>query len=173
MDRHLQPGNVFEDTVIGGRLPPRVVLRLQAVNRDGEIQVGQRRPLEGNRTNGARDNLCMDASRRQPWQDLGQLAVAHERFTTDDRHVKGTVLVDEREESPHELIPAVVAELTKVDRISEVVARVRVAPRTRQRTLPCDLDRQDRQVASKDLTPSAEESIHGGGVRTLAVSTSL
>ena len=71
----------------------------------------------GNRANGARDNLCVDASRFQPWQDLGQLAVAHERFTTNDRHVKGTVLVDEREESSQELIPAVVAELTKVDRI--------------------------------------------------------
>ena len=118
------------------------MLRLQAVDRDDDLQPRNPGPLRGNRPDRARHELGVDAAFRQTRQDLLQLAIAHQRLAADDRHVQRLVLVDERQEPIDELLTLVVADLSERDVAAEMLVAVGVASRAAQRALAGDFDRQ-------------------------------
>ena len=82
----------------------------------------------------------------QPGQDLVQLFVSNERLPANDGNMKRTVLVDQRQEPFNEPVTAEVAELSKIDRVPQMVAGVRIAPGAGERTLAGDFDREDGSV---------------------------
>ena len=57
VDDDLVPDDVLQDAVVGGRRAPHVVLGLQAVDRDDDRELRDRRPLLRNLADGARDEL--------------------------------------------------------------------------------------------------------------------
>ena len=60
----------------------------------------------------ARDQLRVNAARRQGRNDLFELAVPHQRLTADDRHVKRLVAIDQGLDAVDELLTLEVAHLT-------------------------------------------------------------
>ena len=95
----------------------------------------------------------MNLARGKLRQDLSELAVANQRFTTDDRHVERPVAIDERHEALHELVALVVVQASQRDVAAEMIVAVGVAAGTTERTLARDLDRDVRAVARKDAAP--------------------
>ena len=70
------------------------------------------------------------------------------------------MLVDQSEESLYEIIATKIAELTKIDRVIDMIARVGVASGTRERALPCDLDREYRSSTLKHPSPCGKNPLH-------------
>ena len=124
---------------VGRRRPPRVVFRLQPVDRDDHLQAPEARPLDRNRPHGARHDLRVRPAVGQPRQDLPELSKTHERLAADDRHVERMVLLDQRLKALDELVSLVVGDLPQRDAPAEVLVSVRVAPRAAQWTLARDL----------------------------------
>src|SRR5207247_8174892 len=87
-------GDVLEYAVVGGRRPARVVFRLEPVDRDDDRQAADTAPVAWNFAHRARHELRMDAARAQERQQRVELAVAHERFTADDRNMQRAMFVD-------------------------------------------------------------------------------
>src|SRR5262245_60144675 len=154
------PGDVLEDAVVGGRRPAHVVLGLQPV--DGNDNRGAREAGEKSRdfTHGARDELGVNASLRENGNQCFQLAIAYERLATDDRDVQRLVLINQAQHPINEFLPLEVANLTQGDLAAEMVVAVRIAPRTAQRALASDFDRERRCVPCEDPTPGSDDAIH-------------
>ena len=57
VDRNVMTLDIAEDSIVRGRLAARVVFRLQAVDRDRQLQIRQRGPRQWDRTERAGDNL--------------------------------------------------------------------------------------------------------------------
>ncbi len=66
---------------------------------------------------------------REPRQDLVELAITHERFAADDRDVKRSMRVDEREEPIDKFLALEVADLPQRDVAAEVIVAVGVTAR--------------------------------------------
>ena len=134
------PLDVLEDAIVGGRLAPLVVLRLETVDGYHHLQARDRRPLDWDRPDRAGDHLRVDASLGQLGQDLVELSKPDERFTADDRDVNGPVVIDELHEIIDEFLAFVVADLAQRDAAAEVFVAVCVTTWAAQGALAGDFD---------------------------------
>jgi hypothetical protein len=118
------------------------VLGLKAVDRHDDLQSAQARPLGGDRTHRARDELRVDPALGETGQNRIELAEPHQRFAADDREMKRLVLIDQLEELVDQLLALVVANLTERDAAAEMLVVVCVATGAAQRTLASDFNRE-------------------------------
>ena len=89
------------------------MFRLQAVDGYGNLQSIDRAPRRRDGPHRARDDLRVDAARRELRQNRVELAIPHERLAADDRHVEWTMSIDEREDALDERLTFEVRELTQ------------------------------------------------------------
>ena len=71
------------------------MFRLQAVDRDDDVQSGYRCPRFGERTEGAGDQLNVDAFFQNEWNEGFHLPIANERVATNYGKVERTVFIDD------------------------------------------------------------------------------
>src|SRR5690606_33559709 len=152
--------DVLEDTVVGRRRPAHVVLGGQPVDRHDHRQPRNGGPLGGNRTDGARHHLDVEAAGRQLRQQLVELPEPHQRLTADDGDVYRLVAIDERVHAVDERLPLEVAHLPQRRRAAEVIVAVRVAAGTTEGTLTGDFDRQGRWIPTENPPPRREYPFH-------------
>jgi hypothetical protein len=86
---------VFEDALVGCGGAAEVVFGLEAVDRDDDIQAFEAGPVSGNGTEGAGDDLEMDAAAVDLGEQSFEFAEAHEGIAADERDVEGAMFVDE------------------------------------------------------------------------------
>jgi len=99
MHRDLVAFDVLEDAIVGRRRPAHVVFGLQTIDRDADLQPGNLRPLDRNRTHGARHDLDEQSALGQLGQQHIQLAIAHQRLAADERDVQRLHPVDDFEDA--------------------------------------------------------------------------
>jgi len=115
MDRDLLARNVSQDSSVGGRRTPDIVLGLQSVNRHDDLQIGQRRPRRRKRPEGARDDLDVNASIEQQRNHQLELAIADQRVTPDDRQMQGLEAVDDLENAVDQFLSFAIAKTSQSD----------------------------------------------------------
>jgi hypothetical protein len=103
------------------------MLRLQAVDRDDEVEEAGSAPLEGNRPDGARHHLSVDSAPFQRGKEFGDLPPADQRLTTHDRQVERAMSIDQGENSFDELGALEIPNPTERARGTEVPVAVRIA----------------------------------------------
>ena len=157
----LMADDVLEDAVVGGRRAARIVLGLQAVDRDDD---GRNRGKVAHSFGISRTALVTSCVWMPRADERGrivfELAVAHQRFAADDRDVKRPVPIDEVEHAVDEFLSFEVAHLAERDVAAEMIVAVRVAAGTAQRALARDLDRERGRVAGENPTPGREDRFH-------------
>ena len=79
--------DVFQNSIVGGRLPPNVMLRRQTVDRNDQSHWADRLPFERNRANRAGHELDVDPARRDLRQNLIQFTKADQWLAADDREM--------------------------------------------------------------------------------------
>ena len=107
------PAIFLQDAVVRGGGAARVVLRLQAVDGDHQVQAVERGPLRRDGPYGAGDELDLDPHAVEFWQQLVQLAVAHQGLAADDRNMYGAEVADNRHRALDEFAAAEIAQLTQ------------------------------------------------------------
>ncbi|MCU1222872.1 MAG: hypothetical protein JWQ42_965 [Edaphobacter sp.] len=70
------------------------MFRLETIDGDDDIEELEVRPVSGNGTEGAGDNLDVDASPIKLWQEGFELPIADQGIAADEGDVQGLVLVD-------------------------------------------------------------------------------
>src|SRR5690349_19536713 len=136
MHRDVMTFDVLQDAAVGRGLPALVMLRLQAVDRDDNLQPLEMRPLERDRSDRAGHQLRVDAHRGHPRQNVIQLPITDERLSSDNRHMEWSVLLDQGEHRRDELFALEITKLAERDVASQVIAPIRVATWAGERTLP-------------------------------------
>ncbi len=96
--------NVSEDAIIRRRSPARVVFGLKAVDGDDDVQIGDFRPLGGDRADGAGHHLNLYPHRVEMPDETCQLPITNQRLADDDGDVKRTEAPDQPEDSLHEIL---------------------------------------------------------------------
>jgi hypothetical protein len=157
VDGYVMSFDVLQDPVVGGRCPSDVVLGLKTIDRHHDLKAPQSDPLRWNRTDGAGDELRVDAAVGEHRQNLSKLAIPHERLTADNRHVERAMAVNERHEARHQLVAFVVRQAAQRDVAAKMIVTIRVAARTTKRTFSCDFDGNVRAVARKDAAPGLND----------------
>src|SRR4029453_12435469 len=137
--------------------PSNIVLRLQAVDRDDDLEPPQPGPFNRDRPDRARHDLRMDSALRELRKNLSKVAIADEWFAPDNRHVNRAMPIDERHEPLDELVTLVVVEPAQRDVAAKMLVAVRVAAGATKRALARDLDRDVRAIAGKDAAPCMED----------------
>ena len=110
---------------------------------------------------GARDDLRVDAHRREFRQHLVQFAKAHQRLAADDGQVHGLVPADEAQDAVDERLPLEISKLAQHDVAAPMRVAIGVAARTAERAFTRDPDGEIRPIASQDPAPGLDD------VRTL------
>jgi len=152
----LLPNDVFLDPRIRRRSAPPVMLRLQPVDRHHQLKIAALCPVGRNRPHRACHHLRPHASRFQPLENLAHLAVPYQRLASDNRYVQRLQLVHHLGGSPHQFVASVVTQLPQQGSVSQVLRGVCITPRTSQRTLLGDLQRQERPVSCKNPSPRGQ-----------------
>ena len=111
VDGDLVPGDVLQDPIVGGRRPPRVVLGLQAVDRDDDRQAAECRATRSGISRTALVTSCtwiprVDSSGSSVFSSGSGPAARRRRS-----RVKRTVAIDERDDAVDELLALEVADL--------------------------------------------------------------
>ena len=153
-------GDVLEDAGVGRRLAPFVVLWLEPVDRHDELQPMQALPLDRDRAHGARDDLRIDAALSEHGQQLRQLAIAHERFTADNRQMERLMPIDERDHAVDECLALQIANIAQRDAAAEMLIAIGVTTGAAKRALTRDFDREVRSVPCEDPSPGAYYTVH-------------
>jgi hypothetical protein len=96
------PFNVFEDSLIGSGRATQVVLRLQAVDRNDDIQFLNVCPFFGNRSDSTSHKLDFNSHSTQTGQKRLQLANPYQGFAAHNRKVDGAVSADKGQDTVHE-----------------------------------------------------------------------
>jgi hypothetical protein len=122
-------GDVLQDTVVGSRRSSPIVLRLQAVYRNGQMEVPQISPGGGNWADGARDHLYLHIHVRQFRKQEVEFAITHQRLTAYDREVQGAEAAHQSQDALHQRLASMVTELDEGARSSQVLGLVRVTAR--------------------------------------------
>ena len=152
--------NVLQDAIVGGRRPPHVVLRLQAVDGDADLKVLDAGPGFGNRAHRAGDELAVDAHVGQPRQQHVQLAEADQGLAADDRQVDGPVLGDNLEHAVDEGLALEIGKRPQRLPAAQVLVAVGVAPRTAERTLTSNFDGKVWTVTLENAAPGRNNAFH-------------
>ncbi len=92
---NLMARDMLQDALVGRRRPPHIVFRLQPVDRNGQNEPRNRRPLSGDLPHGARDELRDHPTGRQVRENRVQLPITNEWFSADNRDVEGSISVDD------------------------------------------------------------------------------
>lgn len=119
--------------------------------------------MRGNGNYAAGDQQGEDAHLVQGRENAVQFAMADHRFPADQGDVQGLVLAHKAQYAIDQLISAEVIEFAQRDAAAEMRIAIGVASRAAQRALPGDLDRQHRDSARQDSSPSGE---HVAGRKT-------
>jgi hypothetical protein len=85
------PANVLEDAAISRGRAPTIMFGSQPIHGDDKVQVPKRGPFDRNWPNRASHQLHFNPHPLQFGKQLAQLAVSHQRFSTDDGNVKWAV----------------------------------------------------------------------------------
>src|SRR5262249_26290205 len=107
----LVTNDVFQDSIVGRRRAPRVVVGLKAVNRNDEGQTMEATPLLRDFTDGARDELGVNTALGELRQNHAELPIAHQRLPADDRDVQRPMLIDDGQELVDQLLAREIANL--------------------------------------------------------------
>lgn len=86
--------NVFEDALVSCGGAAEVMFGLEAVDRDDDIQAFEGAPVSGNGTEGAGNDLEMDAAAIDFGEQGFEFAEAHKGIAADERDVERAMFVD-------------------------------------------------------------------------------
>lgn len=134
--------NALQDASVSGGAPAKVVLGLQAVDRDANIQPLVRSPFWGDLAEGAGHKLDVDAAFLKLGQKFRDLSIADERIAAHDGKVQRAMGVYDAEDPSNQLSALKVgkgAEPGGAD--PEVTLLIGIASGAAKRTLARDLDR--------------------------------
>ena len=95
MDGYLGALYVLQDALVGGGLAALVVLGLKAVDGDDYVEFLESSPFNGNDSEGAGDDLGVDASSFNLREEELEFAVADQGVAADEGHVQGLLFVEE------------------------------------------------------------------------------
>jgi len=84
----LVPRDIPEDALVSGGRAATVVLRRQAIDGNDQMKVRERAPFRWDRTDGAGNQLYLDAKSRELRQQDSEFAVTDERFSAHDGKVQ-------------------------------------------------------------------------------------
>ena len=158
MNRDLGSGDILQDPLIGCRLAPLVMFRLQAIDGNHDIQTRQRIPMQRNLAEGAGHKLHVNATPLQLGQQFLQLAITHQRVASHQRHMQRAMLVDQAEGSLHQVAALEVRQLTERDAWNaQMRVFIGIAARTAQRTLARKLDGDRGSPARIKCCPMPEK----------------
>src|SRR4029077_21160436 len=146
--------------VVGGWLPPDIMMLGKAVHRDCDSYSRNGHPLFGNWDHGARDNHGMNTNFTQDRQQSAQFAMPNQRLAPNQRYVQRKMLPDQTHDSLNQFISTIVSEVPKCHWSSQVILAVSITTRTAERTFTRKLDRQHWGAAGKDRSPGCEEFHH-------------
>ena len=115
VDRNACLRKVLQYTLVGCRCATYIVFGLQAVNGDDDVEALECRPMRRNGTEGAGDDLDVNAAAVEFGQDHLELAVADEGVAADEGDVERLVLIDYTENVFDQGVFLVVGQLTESD----------------------------------------------------------
>src|SRR5262245_5666673 len=92
----------------------------ETVDRDGDSDVPQVVPLDGNRNHAAGHHQRLHSLLAQGRKDATELAMPHQWLAADDRQVNRLVFGDEPEDPVNELVAPGVVQLSERDAATEM-----------------------------------------------------
>jgi hypothetical protein len=134
--------DMLEDAVVCRRFSPFVMFRLQAVDRDTEIEIPYTSPLGRNRADRARNDLCGDPALLECREQGRYFPESHQRFAAHERNVQRLVLVNQPKNPVYEFVPFEVGHLVEPQSTPEMIGLVGVAAWTGEWTFAGDFDRE-------------------------------
>jgi len=99
MHRYVMAFDVSQDSIVSRRLAPKIVFRLQSVDRNGHLQIPKLGPGSWNRTESAGNNLHVSALRQLGQKNI-KFPIANERIATHNGKVQRVVLFHELADLP-------------------------------------------------------------------------
>ena len=115
VDRNARLRKVLQYTLVSCWCATYIVFGLQTVDGDDDVEALERRPMSGNGTEGAGDDLGVNAAAVEFGQDGFELAVADEGVAADEGDVERLVLVDYAENVFYQGIFLIVGQLAEGD----------------------------------------------------------
>jgi hypothetical protein len=123
------------------------MLGLQAVYRNRDVQMVQRRPTHGKRPKGAGHDLHVDSTIEQLRKQRLQFAVPHQWVAAHQGKMQGTKAVGDFQDSVDELLAFVVPQAAQRLAAAYVIVTVRITAGASQRTFPRNFDGKGRPLS--------------------------
>ncbi len=143
VDRNSRLRKVLQYTLVGRRCATNIVFGLEAIYGDDDIEALEVGPVSGNGTEGAGDDLDVNAAAVELRQDRFELSVADQRVAADEGDVERLMFVDYAEDVFDQRVFFIVRQLAQGDVAvaSEMGGIEGVASGTAEGTFAGELDR--------------------------------
>lgn len=163
VDDDLLTFNVFQDTVISGRSAADIVLGCETVDGDDNGQVCQIGPFGRQGTEGAGDDLDVDAAGEQLGHELLQFTVANQRVPADDGEMEGLEPVNDLKDPGDEFLAFVVSKGAQCDASAQVGLIVCIATRATEWAFAGNFNGERGLATLEDGAPGVEyvRYLHG------------
>ena len=138
MNADVPAGDVLQNTLVGGRFAPDIVVLRKPVHGNSHGDVFESGPLHRYRNHGAGDYDGVDSAGAKLREHFTQFPMADQRLAADQRDVERLVLVDDAEDPFDQFVAATIANLTQGNQTTQMVAAIGVASGTAERTFFCD-----------------------------------
>ncbi len=157
MNRNLMPFDVLQNSFVRGWLPADIVFRRQTIDGDCCCHSLEFCPFDGNRPNGAGDDLDVNIPGFEDGQYLIQLSETHQWFSTDNGHMQRPVLIHQTNHSIDQSLSLKIADLPKYGISPKMIRPVCITARASERAFLCNFNRQNRWTAGKNGFPPVED----------------